>query len=655
MGDKPFYATGDERSCRGIDCVGGMVTCSLHHTRRKAVYCRRVPVFNAAKEVVGYVYQCTKADECSSAARRGGGAGSGDGERAPHIFSSSTNLFSGVLDCSSSSVSKGTGTDRNSSTSHGSAFPQKKLPSQDDRKPLCKGEALTDAAGRVGPAESPLSKVTGDGVGGEGPEAGVPVNADEENNLGEEEIKGKKNHGQLGESGKVSSLVNTRKAESVNLISHGSTGKSFSPSIDAASDSTTVSTPRGGGNRYFELLERGPMRGTTSTSLHSELAGSGKVCWNCGLSGHEKTACTNTLCRSCHGMKLAESRDNSQSPARHRGSHTCLPVSISDFIVPITTLPADAALGMDQVQCVRCGELGHFDCGTLPSPYWPHSREMLSCCYCARAGHTAYDCSVRESERTDRWIQRMLREQSQAYHSSSGHSRNQNDYSAAPSFPMTSSNSYRDPRGWNENGGRGSSASYDSSSSRIVSPSPSYRSYSQNSPSDRHRYGPRGSYWGSYSSRGSESCASSSHHHHERNRKDDEYFHRSPSMDLRPFATPSSHAGTHEKKRRRADPDNVVYERRTQTNKCRREEGHRQHGNYVTASERRDTSHPYLGIASTSRHRRSSPKHRSNENSEYLPSSTPFQSSSPGGCTRDRDTPHRNDPYGTSFPHRRKT
>eukprot|EP00796_Vickermania_ingenoplastis_P004830 gene4830-3469_t len=142
-------------------------------------------------------------------------------------------------------------------------------------------------------------------------------------------------------------------------------GDSKPPETDGSTQAPTKFAGSGG-SRYYELLERGQQGG--GGGPHK------KVCWNCGLSGHEKPECTNSLCRTCHGRKSGMGQP-----------HHCGEVLQSSFIFTLTCLPNNMA----QVQCVRCGSNGHLDC--------------------------AYTCTLRENTRAmnnqsaDRWVQRMSR------------------------------------------------------------------------------------------------------------------------------------------------------------------------------------------------------------------------------------------------------
>lgn len=467
-----------------LDDKDGMVTCSVHHTRRKAVYCERIPVLNAAKEVISYLFQCSKHSECSSSWRRGGGRGDG----GSHNPSSSLDLFSGVLDCSSSSLSKSSDGRKVADTSHVIARPQGKDPGAMDLK---NAENPKDLINRA-PDELPPS----DSLNSE--ENNITTHHDSKGTLktaADSVMRRKADEGELkkdeelsahdnSEGGKAFTPSETVSPPSTTRPSPGGSSNHISPLVAAPSTPSVATASMGGGNRYFELLERGPRGGTLSTGQYGgDFFASKKVCWNCGLLGHEKPTCMNTLCRSCHGIKWSN-MDPSLSSLRHPPPHTCLPVTLSEFVVPLHTLPANVHLGLSETECVRCGERGHFDCSPpLSSSCRPNT---LSCCYCGRTGHTAYDCSTRESEHADRWIQRMLWQPPQPpqrtppYHSDDAYARGSREYStprsyrSGPHYPAESN-------GWNEKADAFHQGVRERDRSPWMSSSPSFRSYSQGS------------------------------------------------------------------------------------------------------------------------------------------------------------------------------
>lgn len=586
--------TGSEGGCD----KDGMVTCNLHHTRRKAVYCKRVPVLNAAKEVLGYVYQCTKHDECSSAARRGGK------ERAAHNSPTAGNLFSGVLDCSSSSVSMPSVANRVTDGFHARGTPRKGLLPETDGSGIGEEKQGDDAGVPVGSHDLRLGREMGDEYGDGVEKSRIPSGAGvERGRTAEENVedgKAARVPSESTQSGKSLSAASTAKGESSLHMPQWRVESSSPYSAGSVGDATTVTGAGGGGggNRYFELLERGPRAGTNSAGLHGELLSVRKVCWDCGLSGHERTTCTNTLCRSCHAIKWAEGRGSSNAHFRHPGSHTCLPVPISDFIFPFTALPTNVPLGMAHVECVRCGELGHFDCGSLLLQSLPRSREMLTCCYCACTGHTAYDCSTRESEHADRWVQRMLRErQSQASHSSDGSSQHSNEYRSAGRLTSSSSHSYRDRKGWIENDGYSSRSGNGLNHSRSVSYSPSSYSYSQSALWSSHDPLPSPVHRRASNYRHHENYALSSYPHHSNNRResDETFDHSSPSY-LHNSSSPSSNSSTHRRKRHRGNPDEPRSENSSDREEWKKGGSHPQGSDSVGDGEERVRHRLQFGV-----------------------------------------------------------
>ncbi|KAF8281209.1 hypothetical protein TcBrA4_0089930 [Trypanosoma cruzi] len=180
---------------------------------------------------------------------------------------------------------------------------------------------------------------------------------------------------------------------------------------DAAPQQQRTGAARGP-NRYYDLTKQ----------RDSDAAGKKKVCWNCGMEGHEKPECCNTLCRTCHTTR-----------GHH---HLCQEPRPSPFLnlSPTTLLSED----MSFVQCVSCSSFGHFDCST--------SREtrIPSCCFCGERGHNAYDCSWRKRRVPDRWVTRVKEaENGMAYRENSGAS------AALPSVFNSLSTVYASP-GYNQ-------------------------------------------------------------------------------------------------------------------------------------------------------------------------------------------------------------
>nr|CCC53214.1 putative nucleic acid binding protein [Trypanosoma vivax Y486] len=141
--------------------------------------------------------------------------------------------------------------------------------------------------------------------------------------------------------------------------------------VDQQRRQQEVSQQRGP-SRYYDLANQ---RGSGAKATR-------KVCWNCGMEGHEKPDCPNALCRTCHGV-----RDH---------HHFCQAPKSSPFVTMSPTLPLSEE--MKNVQCISCSAMGHFDCSSR--------REIVvpSCCNCGDRGHSAYDCC----RVSDRWITRAL-------------------------------------------------------------------------------------------------------------------------------------------------------------------------------------------------------------------------------------------------------
>ncbi|KEG11202.1 putative nucleic acid binding protein [Trypanosoma grayi] len=157
-----------------------------------------------------------------------------------------------------------------------------------------------------------------------------------------------------------------------------------------------------GPNRYYDLTSQ---RGTGA-------AGTKKVCWNCGMEGHEKPECPNALCKVCHTTR-----------SHH---HLCQEPRSSPFVILSPALPLSE--DMTSVQCVSCLSMGHFDCSTVTGSL------TTSCCFCGEMGHNAYDCRRRKDHAPDPWVNRML-------HSERGptYGRHYNTHAGVPSYPAAGS------------------------------------------------------------------------------------------------------------------------------------------------------------------------------------------------------------------------
>lgn len=552
-----------------LDDKDGMVTCSMHHTRRKAVYCERIPVLNAAKEVISYLFQCTKQNECSSSWRRGGGRV----EEGNHNPSSSLDLFSGVLDCSSSSLSKAIDGRKVADTSHVTARPQGKDSEAMDSKNTRKPKVLINKESEELTSLLSLNSTNNNN------------NTTDNHNKGtlktptDTVLSSEAGEGALEKADKLPTQDNSEcvkaftPSELVNLPSTtrpalGSGSTLISPLGAATSTPSVATATMGGGNRYFELLEKGPRGGTLSTGQYGgDFLVSKKVCWNCGLLGHEKPSCINTLCRSCHAIKWCNMESSRSSP-RHPLPHTCLPVPLSEFVVPLLTLPANVPLGLSETECIRCGERGHLDCSSsLSSSYRPN---MLSCCYCGRTGHTAYDCSTRESEQPDRWIQRMLWQKPQQqqprthlHHSNDSYSRSSREYSTPRSY-RSSSHYSTDPYSWNEKGDEFRHGIRETDRSPWMSSSSSFRSYSQSSHfNDQERASSRNT--GAHASYHRHSSSIPSSYHRHSSRSGTEQTSHSPH-DLNSFSSSRSRSA-YERKRFRSELDEELNRRNRYTKK----------------------------------------------------------------------------------------
>lgn len=181
-------------------------------------------------------------------------------------------------------------------------------------------------------------------------------------------------------------------------------GQPTSPSSLDPSHSASNSQKQGAGGgrgalRYYEPSRSGGVG-----------VGVKKVCWHCGLPGHEKPDCPNVLCRTCHLKRPP-----------YGIHHLCPEVcaanqNISPFVCVSKVLP-QSPTGMAAVRCLSCAAMGHLDCGgsghSSQEADQPPARAIpaiggVSCCYCASAGHDGFSCPQRERMNPDRWVQRQL-------------------------------------------------------------------------------------------------------------------------------------------------------------------------------------------------------------------------------------------------------
>lgn len=391
----------------GVD--GGMVTCSTHNTRRKAVYCERVPVYDASMAVVDHVYRCTEANECTSSgsSRRPQAAAPNGGEPV-------------LLDCGSSTVMNGKVNQRACSSTIG-------------KSPV----PATDTTNSFGVSFFSSSSSVRD------------------------------------EQNKDGAAANTCSGEGADDPEVSKEAKMAQTSVSVADGAELSPKHVANKNRYYELLEKGSRAGASSGVPK-------KVCWNCGLSGHEKPDCTNMICRTCHCRKAGMDK-----------RHMCGLSQISPFIFTISTLPVgekgsqskEEEIMMAEVPCVRCGGKGHLDCG--PVTVTCHESH-LSCCYCAGKGHTTFDCQLRESQNPDRWVQRMRR--NRAHDFNSRRAEGSHGYHGNQTRSSEHSSSYRrNGRGMGQDWRDDERYSYEPSNSRSYSFAP-YRNRSGNG-SDYYRNG----------------------------------------------------------------------------------------------------------------------------------------------------------------------
>lgn len=157
--------------------------------------------------------------------------------------------------------------------------------------------------------------------------------------------------------------------------------------------------------RYYDARAPRPDRPHSPRGEGGEMK---KLCWRCGLTGHEKTACLNNLCRMCHRKRAmlspAFDRNDYDNPLRH----VCEQLPPSSFVSLDAELPQSPD-GMPACRCVVCGQYGHFDCRSANRVEADKNaaETALSCAWCAVRGHHAFDCRARMRRTTDYWRQRI--------------------------------------------------------------------------------------------------------------------------------------------------------------------------------------------------------------------------------------------------------
>ncbi|CCW63490.1 unnamed protein product [Phytomonas sp. EM1] len=382
----------------------GFVTCAKHDTRRKVAYCTIKPVYDADLAVVAHQYECKEGQTCTTRRTAGqqsppniaktnvGSDANGEGRReSPPVME--------VIDCSSSRMLGGDGRGwervKNGGRSGGS--------SATTVKDTGAFSILFTKKADSGVANDPADH----GVLGEGGVSSDGMSGEDEDDKvgGDEAMKGD--------------------LQCPPVVSVAAGLHSEKPSSRQAANAVASPSPRTAlSSRYFDLGPNGGGGGERGGIFPA------KVCWNCGLPDHEKSNCPNILCRNCHGRRGAMNTTHVCGEVRVASPFIVLPRSVAE-------LP-QGANGMPAVRCVRCGGLGHFDCGgnTSNGGNFAVDDVSLSCCYCGARGHTGYDCHKRQRAHPDRWVQWNLAAAARRENARSGHG---HANSAVSSFPGPSS------------------------------------------------------------------------------------------------------------------------------------------------------------------------------------------------------------------------
>ncbi|GET86670.1 hypothetical protein, conserved [Leishmania tarentolae] len=365
---------------KAISTPSGFVQCSTHNVRRKAECCEMKAILNADMEVIDYICVCKYPFTCKSASERQSNGLAG-GAATPHARDrESSGATQIVIDASSTSM-----------TAHSQHHRHAGQPSaagtadREARAGTLFAVSFYDASHNT---SAPSASTTS---------AAVPP-----------ELSTKDGDDRGGEYG-GGTKANAMTISDSDTDDVGSLGNAPSLTTSVA-PATAAATPFPGAPRerprYYDSVQNANTGGTAPPA---------KVCWGCGMPGHEKPACPNTLCRTCH-----------QKRGPYGSPHRCMPVvTPSPFIVyptpsewrAVTQKTATAAgelESMEAVRCVSCNEYGHFDCSTvvLPSSYTlvassspgpaavPHTL-IPTCCFCGVRGHTVFDCQQRENANAD--------------------------------------------------------------------------------------------------------------------------------------------------------------------------------------------------------------------------------------------------------------
>ena len=399
-------------AAKSVSSPSGFVQCSVHNARRKAECCEMKPVLNADMAVIDYVCVCKPAFTCKSASERNnrgnmnssdaasrGGAEEKKGAESRGLPAPTPLPATAVLDASSTSMTAA-GRPRGhagSGPSSAAAGVNGEHDTEDVATLFSVSFRHADSAATAAPvAASQDESKNADGTG-EAAEGRAEHDVDSD--------------GSAGSSDSLAFPAAPQSAVAATATVANAGSDNTSPAVPAA--------PRAR-PRYYDLAQNAG--GATGHSTHSQPV---KVCWNCGMPGHEKPECPNTLCRSCH-----------QRRGPYGVPHHCTPVVVpSPFIVPPSASAWKAetsrrsavgeAEGMSAVRCVACGENGHFDCSVAVSGHAAASSASSSssfssalppnavplttpftCCFCGVRGHTVFECRQRDRVHPDNFERR---------------------------------------------------------------------------------------------------------------------------------------------------------------------------------------------------------------------------------------------------------
>ncbi|AIN96258.1 hypothetical protein LPMP_110620 [Leishmania panamensis] len=379
---------------KGISTPSGFVQCSVHNVRRKAECCEMKPVLNADMEVIDYRCVCKPAFTCKSASERqssdlAGGAVTADARKSARNgeSSGSTPL---VIDASSTSMT--------AHSVHHHHQGQLSAAGAADRK-AGMGTLFAvsfHAASRSAPDASTFAKTA--------VVSPKSFPSDREGEAGDND-EGKDDENGEGTRGDGMTISDSDADDVDALDNLPSFTAGAAPATATAAAASLPTAPRGR-SRYYDSVQNAGTGGYAPPA---------KVCWSCGMSGHEKPACPNALCRTCH-----------QKRGPYGLPHRCTPViTPSPFIVCPTPSEWRAATqktatavgepkGMAAVRCVACNEYGHFDCSTVvlpssyaliasspPGPAAVPQTATPTCCFCGVRGHTVFGCLQREHVNPD--------------------------------------------------------------------------------------------------------------------------------------------------------------------------------------------------------------------------------------------------------------